>query len=467
MTSRPAYHALRLSHLRALKPGRGARAFVDDENGFGLVMGLIWMIIIIAVGGLSIDATNAWRFRAMLQVTADDSVHAGVMQLPPPGYPATSTDIGRIKSEVVRMARLHMPPEKYGEVVTAADVQIGRWDSDNHVFVEDNQYPNAVRVTARASEATGNPVTTTLLKFAGFDSWDIGATSMIQRFLPRCSTDGIISAQTSEITSNNAIEAPFCLHGETGVAMSNGNTFEEGTIVSMPDFSMLEIPQAGYGSNPGLEGALSEEYLYPRMVKKIDVLFEELQDIKSWYQPSYIKNGNGHKEVLDEADFDPGTLGTDSTKGNLYVVWCKNDNQQLKLDSNAWIWKNVIVTNCQVTIGADAKIWDAVIITSNTGGNSITGSAAIRIGEPDNCDHTKGGAALMTKGGISLSSASYYDDAQLVAKGNINVAAATEGVKGIQIQAGGYAKLTASGGFSLCDNRQPASFVANYYRFVQ
>lgn len=455
----------RLSPISGL--GRQAGAFRKDERGFALALGLIWIVILLAFGGVAIDTANAWRMRAMLQVTADASVHAGVMQLPPPGYPATPEDVTAIKAEAVRLARLHMDPSIYGDVVTVDNIQIGRWDSDNNVFIEDTQYPNAVRVKAIMSRATGNPVLTTLLKFVGLDSWDVGATSMIQRFLPRCTSDGIISAQVAGITSNNFVEAPFCLHGETGVSMKNGNILEDGTIVSMPDFAMLELPTAGYGSNPGLEGALSEEYLYPRMIKKIDTLYEELQDIKSWYQPGYIKNGNGHLEEKTDTEFEPLTLGTDSTKGNVYIVRCKNDNQLLTIGPNMHLWKNVVVTNCQVKITESARIWDTVIITSNTGGTSITAPASVTIGQPDDCNPTQGGAALITKGGISLSSGNHYHDAQLVAKGDVKVAAASEGVKGIRIQAGGDGILTADGGFSLCDERQPASFVANYYRFVQ
>ena len=75
--------------------------------------------------------------------------------------------------------------------------------------------------------------------------------------------DGIISAEYSELTSGNDIKAPFCLHGELGVSMSNSNTFELGTIVSMPDFSMLELPEAGYSSNPGLRQIVQFHYLWP------------------------------------------------------------------------------------------------------------------------------------------------------------------------------------------------------------
>ncbi|WP_112320284.1 TadE/TadG family type IV pilus assembly protein [Oceanibium sediminis] len=462
--TRPAPHACRAA--------RRIQAARRDEEGGALVLGILWTAILLLIGGLAIDTTNAWRNRAMLQVTVDAATHAGVMKLPQPGRAITNAQKSEIIAEAVRMAKLHMSPSVYGEVVTPDTVQVGRWNPADGTIDTTSLYPDTIQVTAKRTSDLGNPVAWMIMDMIGAaQSWDVGATSMVQRFLPDCMTDGIVSAEYSELTSGNEIVAPFCLHGETGVSMSNSNSFEEGTIVSMPDFSMLELPQAGYESNPGLLEALAQEHLYPRLTADIPMLFEALQDIRSPYQPGYILNGYGHEIDVNQSDFNPAAL----SPGNVYRVRCGNgtlplaespSNKTLKLESDAVLFKNVIVTNCAVMISAGAFIGDSVVITSNTGSQSIGGNSGAEVGAPDSC--TAGGrAALMTKGDVVFPSTAKFNDAQIVALGSVHIAAAPGGITGIQVEALGPVKLTASGGFALCPNRDYPDFQGNHYRFVK
>lgn len=446
------------------------RTALRDEGGFATPLGLIWIILLLVIGGMAVDMTNAWRNRAMLQITADAAAHAAAQILPQPGKPVTKDDRAAMVAEAVRIARLNMPPSTYGEVVTASSVEIGSWDNDTHIFDTESEFPDAVRVYAKRVRANGNEVATMLLRLGVLESWDVGARAMVQRFLPRCTRDGIISAQYAELTSGNEILAPFCLHGETGVGMSNSNSFELGTIVSMPDFADLDLPTAGYESNPGLKEALSQEHLYPRMTKKIDLLFEELQDIRSPYQPDYILYGYGHKEVLSNTEFNPANL----QPGNIYVVECgavsgpladNKSNKTIKFESDAHVEKNVIVTNCAVMLNAGAFIGDALILTSNEGSQSIGGNSGATVGAPDNCS-PGGGAGLYSMGDVVFPSDAEFQDVQIVARGSVHIAAAPGGIKGIQVQAQGEVKLTASGGFALCPNRDDPPYQADFYRIV-
>lgn len=52
--------------------------------------------------------------------------------------------------------------------------------------------------------------------------------------------------------SNGYFTEGFCIHSQTHVAVSSGNRFEPGVIVSMPDHRNVERPSSGFTSNSGL-----------------------------------------------------------------------------------------------------------------------------------------------------------------------------------------------------------------------
>ncbi|NNU82084.1 hypothetical protein HMH01_16730 [Halovulum dunhuangense] len=450
--------------------GSGLRRFARDTGGFSTPLGLIWAVLLLVIGGLAVDTTNAWRNRAMLQAVADAAAHAAALKLPPPARPLTTERRAEMVAEAVRIAELHLDPAVYGDVVTAENVDIGTWDHASRSFTPDTEFPDAVRVRALRTGAGSNAVPTLLLKLGVLDQWDVGASAISQKFLPRCTRDGIISAETAEITSNNLLRPPFCLHGEMGVAMSSGNTFEEGVSVSMPDFSMLSLPMGGWTSNVGLSEALSTTTMFPRMVNQVERLFTSLQDIRSPDQPDYIANGFGLVKNVEQRNFDATYLGTN----NVHIVACgkigdsladSSSNKMIKIESGDVVEYTVIVTNCAVQISSGALIADSIIITSNSGSSSISGNSGATIGRPDGCA-PGGGVVLMSMGSVSFPSTAYFHEAQIVARGEVQIAAAPEGITGIAIQALGKAKMTASGGFALCPHPDDPPYMADYFRIV-
>ena len=58
------------------------RSFLRDESGAYTIWSLIWFSLYVAMGGMAVDLTDAYRNQTLLQSTADASALAGVMSLP-------------------------------------------------------------------------------------------------------------------------------------------------------------------------------------------------------------------------------------------------------------------------------------------------------------------------------------------------------------------------------------------------
>jgi Flp pilus assembly protein TadG len=53
------------------------RSFLRDESGSYTIWSLIWFSLYVAIGGLAVDMTDAYRNQTLLQSTADASALAG------------------------------------------------------------------------------------------------------------------------------------------------------------------------------------------------------------------------------------------------------------------------------------------------------------------------------------------------------------------------------------------------------
>ncbi len=92
--------------------GEDCRKFLNDELGGATVMGLLWMILLVGITGLAVDAINGFRTRTMLQTTADADAAAlgGAIDL----SAATAT----VTSAAAYSAG-NMPTALYGSVLKA------------------------------------------------------------------------------------------------------------------------------------------------------------------------------------------------------------------------------------------------------------------------------------------------------------------------------------------------------------
>ncbi|MBA4325297.1 MAG: hypothetical protein C0426_09725, partial [Rhodobacter sp.] len=203
--------------------------------------GLIFMIVFLAVGGLAVDVSNAISQRTHLQLTADATAHSA-LYLRNNTLNATPEDA---KTAALALAQTNMPPGVFGEVMTTQDIEFGVWNRATRTFTPDETSRTAVRVWTQREAARENEVTTYLLKFAGFDAFDVRTASVFETFVPDCLREGFVAEEMVDIQSNNSYFDGFCIHSNDIVSINSNNFFEEGTVVSMPDSMRLDMPASG------------------------------------------------------------------------------------------------------------------------------------------------------------------------------------------------------------------------------
>jgi len=198
--------------------------FLASQDGAMAIGGLVFIVFILAVGGLAVDVSNAVNQRAQLQVTADATAHDALYTR---NKDLTKT-ADEAKAEALALGDFNMPSAAYGPVLTASDIEFGVWDRTTRHFTPDPTSRSAVRVKTHRDEAGGNEVATHLLKLAGFESWDIRTDSVFETYVPDCLREGFVAEHMVDIQSNNAYLNGFCIHSNDIVSINSNNYFEEG-----------------------------------------------------------------------------------------------------------------------------------------------------------------------------------------------------------------------------------------------
>ncbi len=425
-----------------------------DERGGGTIWGLMWFVLMVGICGLAVDSTDGFRSRTMLQATADSSALAAAIDLPSKNAAVATA---------VTYSAANMETDLNGSVVDPSDVIVGKWDAINHSLDTNALLPDAVMVTARRSVLNDNPVATNFLRIIGLMSWNVNAQAVAQRFIPECLKDGLIARGMVDISSNNGFVNKICLHGQQGVNIQSNNYFEPGVNVSMPDLELLEIPSSGFTSNNGLQPALREMSLDPRMVNHVDQIMQSFLDVNSPYMPSYIDKSK--PVIVVDEKFDLST----AEQGRIYHVQCK-PNKNAAIPSNSTVQKVVIIAQCEIKVNAGASIYNAVL-GSRAGGNGNVSKAdiglasGVQLGLPDHCA-SGGGVQLFSNATIHTASTTSMDGVQIVAAGDVELGARDMGINGISVQSGQDITLTSNNMFGLCSGGAPNLFTVNYYRLV-
>jgi hypothetical protein len=441
-------------------------AFIREERGGGTVMGLMWFMVIVGIGGLAVDGTNGFRNRTMMQATADSAALAGAIDLP---------NVATAVATAVSYSVDNMPVAGYGEVLQPQDVEVGTWDVASRTLSVGGVVPDAVRVRLHQTEANTNAVPVSFLRIIGLQTWDVNVESVAQRFIPKCLKDGLVAAGVVEISSNNAFVNQICVHGQQGVNMQNHNSYESGVTVSMPKpGNQLSIPNGGMESNPGLPDALRENILLPRDVNHIDEFIAKLRDpsLDTGYVkviPSYI---DASKPVIAEDDkIDFTALNFAEGKGRIYDIDCKG---KLTVTVPGITISNVvIVIECSLNVTPGATLNNVVLASYRTskgqdprGLTNISVAADVQLGNPDDCK-PGGGVQIFSAASVQIASSAVIDGLQIVAAGDIDLGTNDQGVNGISAQAGGDIFVQSNNVFGLCVGGTPNLFTMPYYRLVK
>lgn len=417
-------------------------------------MALFWFMLLVAFAGLAVDATDGFRNRTMMQATADAAALAGAIDLP---------DEAAVVDSATGYAATNMEAELYGDVLEAADVTVGDWDEETGSFTAGAADPDAVLVVARRSALNDNAVPLNFLRILGLETWNVNVRAVAQRYIPECLHDGLIARDWVDISSNNHFTRDICVHGQKGVNLQSGNTFDPGVTVSMYDLDTLELPSSGFSSNAGLKDALMEQGLDPRMVNHVDEIMVDFLDPASSVQGNFI-NASTPVVVVDEK-FDLGM----AQPHTIYHVQCK-PNKNARIPNNAVIQHVVIIAECELHVGSGAKIFSSVL-GSRSGGNgsvdkaNVAVSANVQLGTPDDCA-PGGGVQIFSNATIHTAASTAIDGVQMVAAGDIELGARDNGINGISAQSGQNITLTSNNVFGLCQGGVPDLFTVWYYRLV-
>jgi hypothetical protein len=416
----------------------------------------VWMIGFIIFAGVSVDSANGWRHRAILQATADAAVLAATIELPDQSGAAASAQA---------LAQANMASIDHGGVLAEQDVEFGAWNAETGAFTADTAPNDAVRVRVRRSTANNNPLPTYFLRLSGLFSWNVGAEAVATRYYPECLNDGLFARGFVNISSNNNFSGDICVHGQKYVAVNNNNFWALSVSVSMPNVSDFVIPGGGWASNTNITEVLKEEWFDPKLVDRIDEIIDSLQDVSSDWIPDYINRNEAVITVVGLSEFNPATL----LPGRIYVILCGGPNKNINMGNGANVSNVVLIADCKFSLGNTATYRNA-IIASTAGGpgklqeNLISVGQGTILGADDECT-SGGGVILISTASVDGAAGSRYHGVQILAAGNISLAAGQGAIEGLQAQAGGNISFTSNNVIGTCAGGVDG-YKVPYYRLV-
>lgn len=428
------------------------RFWKNREDGSMTVYGIYLFMLVLLAGGVAIDVSSVNLAKRKLQVTADAVAHAAL-------YNREKNSSEYAIAQALEIAEAWMPFSKYGSVVTAEDIEFGSWDHDTATFTANASSKSAVRVLAHLDRDHGNALPAILLRLTDSDNlFDVRAGAIFTTFIPNCLREGFVAEGIVDMQSNNGFSAGFCVHSNSHVALNNNNTFEPGTVVSMPNLEDIELDRNGYEKNEGLEAALREGAYRMRTLNNTDTIIAGLLAADPEYTPDYISGTAVITLVnrnLTEADFVPGRIHYVSCRGGGSVT----------ITTTLPLQDVVLVTDCKVKFSQGATVENSIIATTSTDSRSITGPSGVNIGKDDGCADG-GGTSLISKGGMSFAADLALYGGRIVSEGDISFAAKADGIQGASIIAGGQVDGTSNSNMGFCGQGMEASYEAEYFRLA-
>ena len=426
------------------------RRVLRDERGSMTLLSLYLLAGVLTISAFAVDFAYLLAARNQLQIAADAAAHAAL-------YFRETHSADQAKIKAVELAQHSMPEEKYGAVLSTQDIDFGRWDYASRTFTADPYSVEAVRVRPGRTDARGNAVAAHLFRMIDKPFWDLAAQAVFVTFDPHCFREGFVGEGVVDVQSNNGFENGFCVHSNTYVSVNSNNTFEAGTVVSMPDSTTVDLPRSGFVTNLGLQAALRNGYYRLRVLGQLDRIHDDLYLASGHFLPDYV---SGSAPILltgwkfGSADFIPGRVHRISCGGH-----------DVQVDAGTTLSHVVIVTDCAIKFGQSVTLEDAVIFTRSTDDKSIYSASSLQIGKNDNCV-AGGGAQIITYGGMVVPSDLRFYGGQVIARGSVDFSANSGGIQGASIVAGGTISGTSNMSMGYCGTGMENNFDVPYFRLA-
>ncbi|KAF0675707.1 TadG family pilus assembly protein [Profundibacterium mesophilum] len=390
-----------------------------------------------ALSALALDTAQLYAARVQLQVAADVAAHAAL-------YSRDSIDEQSAKDRALLLARNALPKGRYGDVLLAEEIEFGTWDAETWTFTPKSGARSAVHVGTGRLAQKANPASVFLLQFLGITQLDVRAVSVFEAYIPKCLTEGLVADGIVDMQSNNYVHKGFCIHSNTHVELNNNNTFEPGSVVSMPDKADVVTPHMDDSSNPGMIDALHSYEYRLRVLSRIEALIAGVADPSSRYMPSYIKNTN----VVSIKGKNVRT--SDLRKGRIHRIECAGNN--VSIDAGTVIEEMVLITDCPVSFNGEVTMINSIFGNTSLSKRSFNGSSTVVMGRRDNCS-PGGGASIVTRGGMAFAAKIELHGSQFLAGGDVSFSAQGQVIEGASIIAGGQIDAAANNDFGYCNGR--------------
>lgn len=430
---------------------RFIRRFLRRDEAAISVLGLFFFASSVLLASYAIDVSNVEAQRTLMQATADSAAHDALVTRE---FNSRDDSI----TAAVNRANAMMPEATYGIALRPEDVVFGTWDTKTRTFTADNTSRKAVQVKLRRTAAGGNAVKTYLMRLVGVPTLDVVMTSTFATYQPQCLREGFVAEGVVDVQSNNNYFNGFCIHSNTYVSLNSNNYFEPGTVVSMPDLSLLELPKSGYDTNIGLTEALRQGSINIKVLRRIQKIINDVSNPNSPYYPTFLTDPTPRtitKGTITAADLVPGHI----------YNWSCNTGNGGTIDNGAVVTGVVIIANCPVKLGNGSAMEDAVLLTTDTSAKSINSPNGFRLGRNDNCA-PGGGARIVSLGGMDFAAALEMYGSQLLGMGDIVFAAQANGIQGASMISNGVISGTSNMSMSYC-NGNVDEFTAAYFHMVQ
>lgn len=424
--------------------------FWQSEAGGGTAMGLVVLSASLVMGSYAIDVGRLEQQRTLMQATADSVARDALVSR------EMLSEGGAVAAAIARASAM-MNADDFGAVLDPQDVVFGVWDRNAGKFTPQAGSRTAVQVLVRRTAENDNAIPTYLMKLVGIDAWDVVTRATFATYQPLCLREGLVAQSVVDIQSNNSYLRDFCIHSNSYVKLSSNNLFEAGTVVSMPDLSLLQLPASGFDTNLGLTEALREGSINIRVLRRIQRIIDGMTDTSSPYYPEFLTSPIPVSLNVNRID------ATHLPAGRV-CNWNCNSGSGGTIENGTVVSNVVIIANCDVTLGNGVALENAIVLTTSTSANSIKSPNGLRLGIDDGC--TKGGGGrIVSMGGMNFAADLEIYGSQLLGLGDIEFAARANGIEGASVISNGRISGTSNMSMSYCGGGMD-EFTADYFQLV-
>ena len=505
-----------------------AKRFARDEQGSMTIWGLFVWFICGILGALALDVTYLVSSRTHLQVAADQAAHAAIYQRYLMDEDTETLD--DVRDRALALVSATLPSGRYGIAMNRSDIEFGTFNTTTRTWTVDNASGQAVRAVARFDRDRNNAAISFLFRLIGRDDFDVAAEAIFVAYGKACLREGYVADGRVDIQSNNEFKNGFCIHSNDHVSVNQRNTYEAGTIVSMPNVEDLDIPGGvDYGDdgeidpknfklNDGLIQALTAGYIDMRIMPRVENMIHYYSGEHSYYgddapNPNVWNDSNlSHPGYIDPAYTAANTIVTIAAKNKALTtadilaagaVTAAEAVASIPTDPDTGLpdvvagpatpetngTGRVYYITCQgnagLTIDASSDVLSDVVIISPceikfSNGSAIESARVITTAtSADSISATNGlivgqsgtcarGAEFFSLGGMRFPSGLEIHGSQLIAKGDIQFAANANGLTGASFISMGEIDGTSNGDMSLCDDPTQLTnrFQITYFRMA-